>query len=136
MMMMILMVMMMMIIMIAFRSSMNLLDSFKKSIRAEKHTIKKLKSSNHEEQKEILINADRQCLSTLFSMCKRTLRAQNCCISEKQSDLLFKNQDILKDNFLGGHVRKKTKSDLVRALLNVSNVDNGEVFTTVLKCFH
>ena len=115
---------------------MNLLDSFKKSMRAEKHTIKKLKTSYHEEQKEILVNADRQCLSTLFTMCKRTLRAQNCCISEKQSDILFENQDILKDNFLGGHVRKKTKSDLVSALLNVSKLDNGKVFTTLLTCFN
>ena len=111
---------------------MNLIDSFKRALRAEKKKIKQLKDSNHDEQKKIILMSDRQSLATIYSMCKRTIRAQNCRINESQSNTLFENQDILKNNFLSGHVRKKNKSELSNALLSVSEVQNGLLLSTVL----
>ena len=115
---------------------MNLLESFKRSLWAEKKTIRNLKNSNHDEQKKIIVGCDRQSLSTIYSMCKKTIRAQNCRITESQSNTLFDNQQLLKDNFLSGHVRKKNKNELSNALLSVSKVQNGLLLATILKCFN
>ena len=115
---------------------MNLLQSFKRAMRAERHIIKQLKSSNHDQQKKIIIMSDRQSLSTIYTICKKTIRAQNCRITEEHSNTLFDNQHILKETFLSGHVRKKTKSDLSNALLAVSKIQDGALLSTVLKCFN
>lgn len=87
-------------------------------MRAERHTIKQLKSSNHEQQKQIIIMSDRQSLSTIYTICKKTIRAQNCRITEKQSDTLFDNQQILKDNFLSGHVRKQKQIRFIKCIVD------------------
>ena len=124
------------IMVIFYRNKSILPVSLKRQIAYEKRNIKALKKAQGEQGiSSVLNDLDRQSLSFIYKICRKTFKGQFCKIRKNDLDLFLHHENVLKECFSHGHINRLHKRDIVASLVKTAELENGSVFKTLLHCF-
>ena len=119
-----------------FRNKSVLPKSLKRQLVYEKRNIKALKDADGEKELcQFFKELDRQSLSFIYKICKKTWKGNFCKFRRDDLDLFIRYESDLKGTFAHGHVNRLSKNEIIEHLNKVSKLENGQVFKRLLQCF-
>ena len=102
----------------------------------EKRNIKALKSAEGEKGISLVLNdLDRQSLSFIYKICRKTFKGHFCKIRKYDLDTFLHHEKVLKECFAHGHINRLHKRDIITSLAKTAKLENGSVFKKLLNCF-
>ena len=134
--MMLIMTMSMTITRLCYRNKAILPLSLKRQLSYEKRNIKALKKAEGKQEISSLLNdLDRQSLSFIYKICRKTFKGNFCKIRKYDLDLFLQHENALKECFAHGHINRLHKKDIITSLYKTAELENGSVLKRLLYCF-
>ena len=119
------------------RNTSALNSAWKRQMAFEKDNLEKMKCAVTSNDQIVMLNTfDRQTLEFLYKVVQKVFQGKYCRIDQKSFDILSKNGNNLKEVFSNnGHLNRISKRNLLNKLSEVSKLNSGQVFNTLLTCF-